>query len=175
MVSLLKRSESSDQSSDNRLAPLLIALLVLVSFGMLLGGVLFFVRRYRKGTKNDLEKQNVRKTRHLTITAIPFRGQYRRCSEAYSEKQGLIESSLPVPLTPDSIPEIRITFPEEEDAQGRRKSGRVVIVEVGEAGVGYVRPVPEENLPPYQKHDGFSSVDLDKIGGLKEKDRTQWV
>lgn len=86
-----------------------------------------------------------------------------------------MDNSSPMPLTPDSIPEIRITFPEEEDAQGRRKSGRVVIVQVGEAGVGYVRPVPEENLPPYQQHDGFSSVDLDKIGGLKEKDRTQWV
>lgn len=86
-----------------------------------------------------------------------------------------MDNSSPMPLTPDSIPEIRITFPEEEDAHGRRKSGRVVIVQVGEAGVGYVRPVPEENLPPYQQHDGFSSVDLDKIGGLKEKDRTQWV
>lgn len=174
VMALLFKREGSDQSAlGNNLAPLVIALLVLVSVGMLLGGALFFIRRHRRGMK-DLENQsreNTKNTRKLTIKAIPFR-DYRR---SYSEKQGLIDSSSPGPLTPDSIPEIRITFPEEEDAQGRRKSGRVVIVQVGEAGVGYVRPVPEENLPPYQRHDGFSSVDLDKIGGLKEKDRTQWV
>lgn len=173
MASLFER-EGSDQSAlGNNLAPLVIALLILVSVGMLLGGALFFIRRHRRGMK-DLEGQshgNTKNTRQLTITAIPFRDTRR----SYSEKQGLMDNSSPIPLTPDSIPEIRITFPEEEDAQGRRKSGRVVIVQVGEAGVGYVRPVPEENLPPYQQHDGFSIVDLDRIGGLKEKDRTQWV
>lgn len=173
MASLFKR-EGSDQSAlGNNLVPLVIALLILVSVGMLLGGTLFFIRRYRRGVK-DLENQghgNTKNGRQLTITAIPFRDNRR----SYSEKQGLIDNSSPMSLTPGSIPEIRITFPEEEDAQGRRKSGRVVIVQVGEAGVGYVRPVPEENLPPYQQHDGFSSVDLDKIGGLKEKCHTQWV
>lgn len=173
-MALLFKREGSDQSAlGNNLAPLLIALLTLVSVGMLLGGILFLIRRNRRSMK-DLENQshgNTRNTRQLTITATPFRDIRR----SYSEKQYLMDNSSPMPLTPDSIPEIRITFPEEEDAQGRRKSGRVVIVQVGEAGVGYVRPVPEENLPPYQQHDGFSSVDLDKIGGLKEKDRTQWV
>jgi hypothetical protein len=108
----------------------------------------------------------------LTITAVPFR---RNSNSHASEKQALMGNCSPMPLTPDSVPEIRITFPEEEDAQGRRKSGRVVIVSVGEAGVGFVRDVPEENLPPYQKHDGFSSVDLEKIGGLKEKETAQWI
>ena len=79
------------------------------------------------------------------------------------------------PSSPDSIPEIRITFPEEEDSHGRKKLGRVVIVEVGKAGVGFVRPVPEDNLPPYQQHDGFSAVDIEKIGGLKEKSGKQWM
>lgn len=154
------------------LVPLLVALLSLLSAGMLLAAALFFIRRYRR-TRRDLETgQNSRNIRQLTITAIPFRDNRR--SQMYSEKQALMDNSLPMPLTPDSIPEIRITFPEEEDAQGRRKSGRVVIVQVGEAGVGFVRPVPED-LPPYQQHDGFSSVDLDKVGGLKEKERTQWV
>ncbi|KAF8436745.1 hypothetical protein BGX38DRAFT_59359 [Terfezia claveryi] len=170
MPSLLKR-EGSDQSGlGNDLAPLVIALLILVSVGMLLGGTLFFIRRHRRSVESQ-SCGNTRNTRKLTITTIPF-GDIRR---SYSEKQRLMDNLSPMPLTPDSIPEIRITFPEEEDAQGRRKSGRVVIVEVGEAGVGYVRPVPEENLPPYQQHDGFSSVDLEKIGGLKEKDCTQWM
>lgn len=167
-TTLFKRQES-DQSSLN-VGPLSIALLVLVSFGMLLAGALMVIHRRRRLIK-DIESQGCgggRRCRHLTITAVPF-------GDDRSEKLGLIAHSSPMPLTPDSIPEIRITFPEEEDAQGRRKSGRVVIVQVGEAGVGYVRPVPEETLPPYQKLDGFSSVDLDKVGGLKEINRTQWV
>ena len=76
------------------------------------------------------------------------------------------------PSTPTSpVPEIRITFPEEEGPDGKRKSGRVVIVQVGEAGAAFVRDVEPENLPPYQKKskDGFQSVDLDTVGGLKEK------
>jgi len=75
------------------------------------------------------------------------------------------------PSSPTSpVPEIRITFPEEESADGKRKSGRVVIVQVGEAGAAFVRDVEPETLPPYQKKGQFDSVDLDKVGGLKEKE-----
>jgi hypothetical protein len=72
-------------------------------------------------------------------------------------------------MSPDNVPEIRITFPEEEDKDGRRVSGRVVVVQVGEAGVGFVRPL-EQDLPPYQSQatERFDSVDIDRIGGLKE-------
>lgn len=67
------------------------------------------------------------------------------------------------------IPEIRITFPEEVDEGGRRKSGRVVVVRVGEHTVG-MEPV-NDNLPPYQQKDSdrYESLDLDRMGGLKEK------
>lgn len=166
-TSTLFKRGGSDQSSLN-IGPLSIALLILVSAGLLLAGALMVIHRRRRLMK-DIESHGcARRCRHLTIRAVPF-------GDDHSEKLGLIANSSPMPLTPDSVPEIRITFPEEEDAQGRRKSGRVVIVQVGEAGVGYVRPVPEESLPPYQQLDGFSSVDLDKVGGLKEVDRTNWV
>lgn len=74
------------------------------------------------------------------------------------------------PITPDSVPEIRITFPDEQDESGRTKSGRVVIVRVGENGIG-LEPVTEEQLPAYEKETGqkFHSIDMDRIGGLKEK------
>lgn len=164
----LSRREISDQSTpDSGLAPLLIAVLVLVSVGVLLGGVFLFALCHRKGIK-DLESQiskNARKTRQLVITTIPF--IHGRFSLLNLEKKGLVDSCSPALLAADPVPEIRITFPEEEDPQGRRKPGGVVIVQVGEAGVGYVRPLPE-GLPPYQERDGFSSIDLDKIGGLKE-------
>jgi len=86
------------------------------------------------------------------------------------EKQTLIDNSFSPPGSP--IPEIRITFPEEVDEAGKRKSGRVVVVRVGEHTVG-MEPV-NENLPPYQQSESerFQSLDLDRMGGLKEKEST---
>jgi len=77
------------------------------------------------------------------------------------------------PPTPDSVPEIRITFPDEQDETGRRKSGRVVIVRVGETGVG-LEPLNDEQLPAYEKESSerFHSIDMERIGGLKEKSRS---
>lgn len=85
----------------------------------------------------------------------------------YEEKQNLIANSTGPP--PSTVPEIRITFPEEFDDAGRRQSGRVLVVRVGDHSVG-LEPLQEE-LPPYQRHsaDRFQSLDLDRIGGLKEK------
>lgn len=70
----------------------------------------------------------------------------------------------------DSIPEIRITFPEEEDAGGKRKSGRVVVVRISETGGVGLEPYSDEHLPPYQKSEAerFQSLDLERMGGLKE-------
>ena len=80
------------------------------------------------------------------------------------------ESSRPSSPS-DSLPEIRITFPEEEDEAGKRKSGRVVIVRIGENGGVGLEPCNDDHLPPYQKSDAerLQSLDLDRMGGLKEK------
>ena len=74
------------------------------------------------------------------------------------------------PSSPD-VPEIRITFPEEVDETGKRTSGRVVVVKVGEHSVG-MEPVREEDLPPYKREEDarFQSLDLERMGGLKEKE-----
>lgn len=173
MAIIYRRNEDSAHLAlGGDLLLLLTAFLGLLCFGSLLGLALFFLQRHRK-RQAALQDPDSKNTRQLMIKTIPFGGN--RGSQMYSEKQGLMDHSSPMPMTPDSIPEIRITFPEEEDSYGRRKSGRVVIVQVGEAGVGFVRPVPEDNLPPYQQHDGFSTVNLEKIGGLKEKNQNQWV
>jgi len=64
------------------------------------------------------------------------------------------------------VPEIRITFPEEDmppvdpQSPGRRTS-RVVVVQVGESGAAYVTPPPA--------YDGFHDIDMEALGGLKEK------
>lgn len=153
---------------------LLIALMVLVFISLLLVGALYFVRsvRLRRAIqRQQLPMHNEKPTsnhRSLTITAAP----YSRGSRiyVYDEKSSMMDSPEASPTTPDSVPEIRITFPDEQDESGRRKGGRVVIVRVGETGVG-LEPLNDEQLPAYEKETGsrFQSLDMDRIGGLKEK------
>ncbi|EGX50228.1 hypothetical protein TWF173_009905 [Orbilia oligospora] len=154
---LLRRSEDA-ASSNSTIVQLLTALVVLAGLGLLLGGILVVIRRVKSKNSPTLPTH----TRNLTVTAIPYSSS-KRTSWFGNEKSDR-------PGTPTSpVPEIRITFPEEESADGKRKSGRVVVVQVGEAGAAFVRDIEPDNLPPYQK-GGFSSVDLSKVGGLKEKE-----
>lgn len=154
---ILRRSEDV-ASSNSTIVQLLTALVVLAGLGLLLGGILVVIRRIKNKRSPTLPTH----TRNLTVTAIPYSSS-KRTSWFGGEKSDR-------PGTPTSpVPEIRITFPEEESADGKRKSGRVVVVQVGEAGAAFVRDIEPDNLPPYQK-GGFSSVDLSKVGGLKEKE-----
>lgn len=86
-----------------------------------------------------------------------------------NEKSAFLEQTSSPPTSP--VPEIRITFPEEEDNSGKRKSGRCVVVRISEAGGLGLEPY-EETLPPYQTSDPdrFQSLDLERMGGLKEKE-----
>ena len=87
-----------------------------------------------------------------------------------NEKSAFLEQTSSPPTSP--VPEIRITFPEEEDKSGKRKSGRCVVVRISEAGGLGLEPYNEESLPPYQSSDSerFQSLDLERMGGLKEKE-----
>lgn len=169
---LTVRDDSSDNKAQNKtMLDLVIALLVLVFVALSLVGSLFFLRRVRR--KNAIARQSLpmhnepttqqQGHRRLTITAPA----YTRYS-VYDEKSPMMSG----PSTPTSpVPEIRITFPDEQDDAGRRTSGRVVVVRVGDTSVG-LEPLPEdEQLPAYEKESGerFHSIDMDRIGGLKEK------
>jgi len=152
---------------------LLIALIVLMLVSILLVGLLFVVRRMRRGraiARQQLPLHNVPGTnpRRLTIMTTP--NGYGSSICVYGEKSSMISNSSTTSLSTDSVPEIRITFPDEQDESGRRKSGRVVVVRVGETSVG-LEPLEEEQLPAYQKESGgrFHSIDMERIGGLKEK------
>lgn len=149
---------------------LLIALVVLFATIACLVSGLLVLRTIRNRKKKQQQQQDslpsynqgshrslIRST--LTINAPAYVAQ---------EKQNLMDNSFSPPGSP--IPEIRITFPEEVDDAGKRKSGRVVVVRVGEHTVG-MEPV-NENLPPYQQSesDRFQSLDLERMGGLKEKE-----
>jgi hypothetical protein len=150
---------------------LLIALMVLIFVSLLLVGALYTVRKIRRSraiARQQLPLHNEKPTsnhRRLTITATRNSSIY-----VYDEKSAMIGNPSSPPLSPDNVPEIRITFPDEQDEAGRRKSGRVVVVRVGETGVG-LEPLKEEQLPAYEKESGerFHSIDMERIGGLKEK------
>jgi hypothetical protein len=165
---LSARADDNDGLSTTHVA-LIVSLLMLVLLGMILIGGLMFLRSMRRARKNaqlpQYEKRQSNLNR-LTITAMPYKG--RESVLVYSEKQQLIRNAPDSPSSP--VPEIRITFPDEVDESGKPQSGRVVVVRVGEHSVG-LEPV-QDDLPPYQQDasDRFDSLDLDRIGGLKEKD-----
>ncbi|TQS37827.1 hypothetical protein Golomagni_01687 [Golovinomyces magnicellulatus] len=132
---------------------------------------LYFVRNVRR--RNSISRQylhayqtdNHRNHQHISNNS-PY-----VCAKNYSiydEKR--LPTSQKSQLTPDSVPEIRITFPDEQDESGRRMSGRVVVVRVGESGIGLEPLREEDQLPAYEEKGGrFHSIDMDSIGGLKEK------
>ncbi len=176
-MGLFVRDSSSTLSPT--MANLVIALMVLVIIGFIAGGGLYLIRKLRKvqAAKNatlptynaPAPFKNVANHRRLTITTNQSGGRSPSIY-VYDEKSSLTSNPSSPPLSPENIPEIRITFPDEHDESGRPKSGRVVIVRVGEHGVG-LEPLRDEQLPAYEKEAGerFHSIDMERIGGLKEK------
>ncbi|KAI9813780.1 MAG: hypothetical protein M1827_003570 [Pycnora praestabilis] len=178
---VVRDNSASNDALSPTMVDLLIALLVLVFAALLLIAGLFILRNYRKSKREaslPLYNEKIpsgKKSNHrrLTITAAPY-GRRSESIYIYNDKQDLLENSSSPPESP--IPEIRITFPEEEDEAGKRMSGRVVVVRVGDAGVG-LEPLDEENLPPYQRSDSerYQSVDLERVGGLRENIEKRWT
>lgn len=191
-----------DSSTAPSLTPtmtnLLIALITLLFLSLVLTAALFVLRAHRTAKRQLHSHQPFSPTgskpsthRRLTITASPYGRRSESVYQVYSrggtgsshggEKRSLIAGATSPPQSP--IPEIRITFPEEEDdGSGKRKSGRVVVVRISETGGVGLEPYvdddayydEDENLPPYQKSVGegrFESLDLDRMGGLKELER----
>jgi len=171
---IVARDTSTTMSSTT--IDLLIALMVLIFVSLLLVGALYAVRKIRQRRaiarqQLPVYEEKISNHRRLTITASPYG---RNSVYVYDEKSSMINSPTSPRSPASDVPEIRITFPDEQDESGRRKSGRVVVVRVGETGVG-LEPLKEyEQLPAYQKEstERFHSIDMERIGGLKEK--SQW-
>lgn len=183
---VVRDDESNHPSMTPSMTSMLIALITLIFVGFFLIGALYLIRSHRLSKKqlqsqsepghesrfNNTNSSKNSNHRRLTITASPYG---RRSESVYlyngSEKHSFIPGSPSSPQSP--IPEIRITFPEEEDDSGKRKSGRVVVVHISDAGGVGLEPYQDEELPPYQSaRDGkFESLDLDRMGGLKELER----
>lgn len=170
MNNLLPRlvARDDDEGLSNAMIDLLISLLVLVLLALALVGGLLVLRRKRQSQKQTLlpvyNGESPPDRRRLTIST-----NKKDSVLVYDEKRSLMDNSSSPPTSP--VPEIRITFPEEEDASGKRTSGRMVIVRISDAGSVGLEPCHEE-LPPYQTTDTgrFQSLDIERMGGLKEKE-----
>jgi hypothetical protein len=166
-----------DEEKDNNktVVNILIALLVLVFVGLVAFALLVLLRRKRRQRQMMNETlpqyQDVKRTgNHRRLTIQTGNG---RSSVIVVDNNGqpMLANPQSPPHSPDNVPEIHITFPDEQDDQGRPTSGRVVVVRVGETSVG-LEPLDDEQLPAYEKESKtqFYSIDMDKIGGLKEKE-----
>ncbi|KAL2123302.1 hypothetical protein VTJ04DRAFT_3757 [Mycothermus thermophilus] len=170
---------SGEKPIDNNdsVIKILVALLCVTVFGLLALGALMFIRKQRRKKQMMRETlptyQDVKKTgnhRRLTITTSGGNGRSSVIVVNGGGQPMLANPNSP-PHSPDNVPEIHITFPDEQDEQGRPKSGRVVVVRVGETSIG-LEPLHDEELPAYEKESSsqFYSIDMEKIGGLKEKE-----
>ncbi|KAG5297076.1 hypothetical protein I7I48_06083 [Histoplasma ohiense] len=202
---LAARGNDNDNDNDNggltsSTVDLLISLLVLILLSLALIGSYLVIRRKRQREQSQLplyhhKNRGRGRGRGLTISAS------NRDSVFVIDEKGSNPNHSPSSLIPphSPVPEIRITFPEEEDATGKRMSGRVVVVRISEKGGIGLEPLDEgrkdgayqarggaeeteESLPPYQRQPGgnenerFQSLDLERMGGLKEKelDEKRW-
>ncbi|KAF2128720.1 hypothetical protein P153DRAFT_367077 [Dothidotthia symphoricarpi CBS 119687] len=159
---LARRDEEDDGLTRTHLA-LLITLVVLFVLSSMLIGTLYFLRSTRRARKaSELPTYEKRQSNPRRLTITTNKGL---TSVMYSEKEILMSPSTPT----SPVPEIRITFPDEVDESGKKHQGRVVVVRVGDHSVGLE---PVQAAPPYSPEgdDRFDSLDLDRMGGLKEKD-----
>jgi len=168
--------DEDDTSFTPDMANTTIAVLALLALFCFCFGAYFFLRRRKQihaGSKHLLPIHSKSAHHRQPSISTNFDGPTHNSVYIYDEKRNLIANASS--SAGGSVPEIRITFPDEEGSPEKSKGGRVVIVKVGDSGttVG-MEPVKEEFLPPYPTtdNDRFQSLDLDRIGGIKEP--KQW-
>ncbi|KAG5914003.1 hypothetical protein E4U42_000734, partial [Claviceps africana] len=172
------------QDGSDTMINMMIVLLGLVFFSLLLASLLFlFFRRRRQlspcGAGGDLpaydDVKHAQSPHGLTIETT-----HNGRSSIFFIGRGaepMLSNPRSPPDSPDNVPQIHITFPDEHGENGETKSGRVLVVRVGDNAAVGLEPMQEEQLPAYEKEvkgAHFQSIDMDQIGGLKEKDPSQF-
>jgi len=139
---------------------LLIVLVILAVCGLVTSGLVLICVLRRRRTASPMEGFGANPKRlHIETTTSQY---------VIQEKLKLMEDTSAPSSPTTSVPEIRITFPDEIDKSGRPKSGGVVVVKIGENSAVGLEPVREQ-LPAYSKDASeFANLDLEKMGGLKE-------
>lgn len=163
-------------STDDNLPTFEMNHLVFVFFTLLLLSALssfafFAIRRKRHAREAAVLPTYHQVSHHRSASISNFNiGQRNESVFVYDEKMNLIHNSGNPPTT--AVPEIHITFPDEDEKSGNSQKGRVVVVHITDSGSVGMEPLNRDSLPPYQKEDAdrFQSLDLERIGGLREKE-----
>ncbi|ETN40890.1 uncharacterized protein HMPREF1541_05170 [Cyphellophora europaea CBS 101466] len=174
----LLRRDASDSDYDAYYGPSM-GPLVMVFFGLILAGsvlslVLVCLRRKRIAQRQALLPQYRAHSHHrsASVTNLPNLGR-NESVYVYDEKMNLIANSANPSST--AVPQIRVTFPDDNESSSQPRPGRVVVVHVTDSGSVGMSPLSQEPAPPYQRADAerFQSLDLDRMGGLREKEGNQ--
>ncbi|KAI9656364.1 MAG: hypothetical protein M1831_004616 [Alyxoria varia] len=179
-VNIILRRDEGEFSPDI-VNKLLVVFLVLLVVCIACVGILFLLRKRRQSqkkatlplyTETDGNLDAPRRSHHRRVSSVtisssvPYSQRKSKTMFVDVEKQDSMDKDSSQPSSP--VPQIRVTFPEEVDDHGKTQSGRSVVVHIGEQGNMGMEPV-HEKLPPYTESDRFVSLDLERIGGLKEK------
>jgi hypothetical protein len=160
--------DSGDDTDYYDMNHLLFALFTLLLLASLLSIALVFLRRRRLLQKQASLLPTYHHSHHRSPSITNISYGRNESVFVYDEKMNLIHNSSSPPSS--VVPEIHITFPDEEGMSGQK--GRVVVVHVTDSGSVGLGPIRQEHLPPYQQEnaDRFQSLDLNRIGGLREKE-----
>lgn len=174
---LYTRADGAADSTNPKTTTMLIVAIVLAVCACIACAALatyWWTARSRQRRQNTLP---LYKSDRLSVTGLFSR---RREDDrvkphpsifVHKERQNLLASSAAPP--PPESPEIRITLPDAHNAEtGQTQSGEVVVIHIGDRGLPSPHHNGKDELPPYQNSDAerFQSLDIDRIGGLKEKD-----
>ncbi|KFY26633.1 hypothetical protein V493_03975 [Pseudogymnoascus sp. VKM F-4281 (FW-2241)] len=166
---LLRREDDYETGWSPLTLDLMIVLVSLSFAGLISVGLIYAVRKYqahRASRHATLPSYHTRNIHDLHVATPPYYDEKRHSSSSDSSSSRSTPGSGPS----SPVPEIRITFPDDVDGQGRQLKGRVVVVRVGEKGGVGLEPVRDEQLPKYER-DGkkWDELDMELMGGLKEK------
>ncbi|KAI5465537.1 hypothetical protein BGZ63DRAFT_107228 [Mariannaea sp. PMI_226] len=180
--------QPADDGSDHMIN-LLLVILGVVFLGLILVSVLFFFRRARRlqamrakvlddddGLPSYYDTKPYGNNNHRGLTIETKHNGRSSILVINHDNHPMLANPNSPPHSPDNVPQIHITFPDEQDEQGRPKSGRVLVVRVGDNSTVGLEPMHDEQLPAYEKEakGQFYSIDMNQIGGLKEKDSSHF-
>lgn len=177
-VKHLRTRDDADSDFDGYygpgMGPLLMVFVGLILAGSMLSLALLCLRRKRVAQRHAVLPQYHGHMHHrsASVTNLPNIARNETVF-VYDEKMNLIANSANPP--PSSIPQIHVTFPDDDESSGQSRQGRVVVVHVTDTGSVGMSPLGQGPAPPYQQADTerFQSLDLDRMGGLREKDANQ--
>src|SRR5271170_5134421 len=138
-------NNNSEPSGPPTMFKFLFPLLAFFSIGSCCAAALLILRRRRQARRKALlpAHTHLSHRRHLTISTN-FDLIKSSSTHKWEDKSVVDGSSRPTsPVT--QIPELRITFPDEDG--GDEKGGRVVIVHMSDSGSVGMAPLMQDTLP----------------------------